>query len=118
MFARMDKAERVGTGFKRIKDILEKENLPFPKIESDTFCRVIFKRPVKSISSEKGSEKSSEKTSNRIISLIKENKHITTKEIADVLNLSTRAVEKHISILKKEKELKRIGPDKGGYWKV
>ena len=114
MFARMDKAERVGTGFKRIKDILEKENLPFPKIESDTFCRVIFKRPVKSLSSEKDSEK----TSSRIIGLIKENSHITTKEIADILNFSTRAIEKHISALKKEKKLKRIGPDKGGYWKI
>lgn len=118
MFARMDKAERVGTGFKRIKDILGKEKLPFPDIESDTFCRVIFKRPVKFKGSEKSSEKGSEKTREKIVNLIKENQYITTREIADTLNLSTRAVEKQISALKEERKLKRIGPDKGGYWKV
>lgn len=118
MFARMDKAERVGTGFKRIKYILEKVKLPFPDIESDTFCRVAFKRPVKFKGSEKSSEKGSEKTREKIIDLIKENQHITTKEIADALNLSTRAVEKQISALKEERKLKRIGPDKGGSWKV
>ena len=64
--------ECAGT-LERIKDILEKENLPFPEIESDTFCRVIFKRPVKSINSEKTVEKTVEK----ILSLIKENNKIT-----------------------------------------
>ena len=110
MFARMDKAERVGTGFKRIKDILEKENLPFPKIESDTFCRVMFKRPVKSMSSEKTREK--------IINLIKENKYITTEELANKTGLSVKGIEWNIQQLKAKKILKRVGPDKGGYWKV
>ena len=38
--------------------------------------------------------------------------------MAKFLNISRRAVAKQISELKKEGKLKRIGPDKGGHWKV
>jgi len=34
------------------------------------------------------------------------------------LNLTTRAIEKNLSKLKADGKLKRIGSDKGGYWKV
>jgi predicted HTH transcriptional regulator len=71
--------------------------------------------------SKKGSEKitkSSEKSSEKIIQLIKTNAHITIKELAEQLNISTRAVEKNISKLKAENRVERIGSDKGGHWKV
>lgn len=65
-------------------------------------------------SSEKGSEKSSEK----ILRLISENKYISAQELAEILGISSRAVEKQIANLKDKGLLKRVGPDKGGYWKV
>jgi len=63
---------------------------------------------------EKGSEKSSEK----IMRLIKANTQITIKDLAEQLNVSTRAIEKNISKLKTENRIERIGSDKGGYWKI
>lgn len=60
----------------------------------------------------------SEKSSEKIIKLMKQNKNITISDIAKRLNISTRAVEKQIAKLKKQNIIKRIGPDKGGYWEV
>jgi ATP-dependent DNA helicase RecG len=39
-------------------------------------------------------------------------------DMAISLNLSTKAIEKNIKQLKELKLIERIGPDKGGYWKV
>ncbi|MEA2013399.1 MAG: winged helix-turn-helix transcriptional regulator [Verrucomicrobiota bacterium] len=65
-----------------------------------------------------GSHKTLHKTLHKIIKLIEENSHITTSEMATKLNISRRAVAKHISQLKEEKKLKRVGPDKGGHWEI
>ncbi len=65
-----------------------------------------------------GSEKSSEKSSEKIAALMRANRAIGAKEIAQGLGISQRAVEKHIAALKQKGVLKRIGPDKGGYWEI
>ena len=54
----------------------------------------------------------------RILILIKENPYISKKELSKTIGISTTAIDKNITRLKKEGLLKRIGPDKGGYWKV
>lgn len=75
----------------------------------------------KEISSEIGSEKkdkSSEKTENVILQLLDIDPSMSIKELAEKIGLTTRAIEKQITRLKKEKRLERVGPDKGGYWKV
>ena len=46
------------------------------------------------------------------------NRSITIPELAEMLNLSTRTIEKQIVNLKDSKRIERIGPDKGGYWEV
>ena len=58
------------------------------------------------------------KSKEKILELVKANKNITTSEISKKLGLSTSGIEKQISKLKEEGVLKRIGPDKGGYWEV
>ena len=54
----------------------------------------------------------------KILGLIRKNKDITIEELAKELNLTTRAVDKNISKLKKQGRIKRVGPDKGGHWEV
>lgn len=54
----------------------------------------------------------------RILILIKENPYISKKELSKTIGISTTAIDKNITRLKKEGLLRRIGPDKGGYWKV
>jgi predicted HTH transcriptional regulator len=54
----------------------------------------------------------------QIILLIKENNHITIKELSDNLNVNEKTIKRDLSYLKNKKLLKRIGPDKGGYWEI
>jgi len=49
---------------------------------------------------------------------IKNNKHISIKEIADILSLSRDTINEHLSRLKRDKIIKRIGSARSGYWKV
>ncbi|WP_235833173.1 DUF977 family protein [Arcticibacter tournemirensis] len=60
----------------------------------------------------------SEKTSEKILSLIQKNKEITIEELAHMTGVSTRSVERNLSKLQRENRITRIGPDKGGSWKV
>lgn len=115
IFARMFRVERIGSGFKRIREYMNAAKLPFPEIESDSFFVIKFKRPVSDL---KGSEIGSEKSSEIIFGMIRKNNKISAKQIAGQLNISSRAVEKQIAKLKAEKKLKRVGSAKGGYWKV
>ncbi|MEA3318275.1 MAG: winged helix-turn-helix transcriptional regulator, partial [Bacteroidota bacterium] len=62
--------------------------------------------------------KTVEKTVEKIIEIINQNPKITAKEIQDVTGLTRRGVEYNLDKLKKEGILNRIGPDKGGYWKI
>jgi ATP-dependent DNA helicase RecG len=58
------------------------------------------------------------KSVEKIIILIKNNPHITQKEMAQQTGLSRRGVEKNIGILKKKGKIKRIGPANGGHWQI
>ena len=118
--------EKYGSGIKRIRDGFAKYGLQPPLFEvfQSGFRVTVYSNPEESsektsgkssvISTEKGTEKSSEK----IETLISKNPKITTKEMAVRLNISPRAVEKQIKNLKTAGKLERIGPDRGGYWKV
>ncbi len=75
-----------------------------------------------------GSEKSSEKTigaygmvreSNKsILDAIRQNANISAAEIAMSLGISSRTVEKRIRFMRENGIIRRVGPDKGGFWEV
>ena len=46
------------------------------------------------------------------------NTSISAVEIAQSIGISSRVVERHIATLKAEGRIKRVGPDKGGVWRV
>lgn len=62
------------------------------------------------------SEESSEQTP--LLALLAANPTLTAKQAAERLGLSPRAVEKQLAALKASGRLRRIGPNKGGYWQV
>ncbi len=63
-------------------------------------------------------EKTREKTREKILTLIAANPSITTAELADQLEITAKGIEWQISKLKKMGVLERIGPARGGHWKV
>ena len=50
--------------------------------------------------------------------IIIQNKNVTTEQMANLLNISRRAVAKHIKKLQEEGIIRRIGPDFGGHWEI
>ncbi len=54
----------------------------------------------------------------KILEAIKSNPKITQNELMEVTSLTRRGVEWNLAKLKKKGIIKRIGPAKGGYWKV
>jgi ATP-dependent DNA helicase RecG len=58
------------------------------------------------------------KTEDKIIAIARKSPSVSIPQIAEILGISTRAVEKQIRQLKENKCLCRIGPAKGGNWQV
>ncbi len=47
-----------------------------------------------------------------------ENPNITVMELKEIICISRKSILENISKLKNKNILERIGPDKGGYWKI
>ena len=54
----------------------------------------------------------------KIIQLLSEDGKLSAAALAEKLGISAKAVEKHLARLKADGIIERIGPAKGGYWKV
>jgi predicted HTH transcriptional regulator len=67
---------------------------------------------------QKSTEKSREKSTEKILMLMKNNPHITIRELIELIGIKERAIIKNINKLKAQNRLRREGPDKGGYWVV
>jgi ATP-dependent DNA helicase RecG len=70
---------------------------------------------------ERGVEKGVEKLSENqevIVKLIEKDRNISKEEMMKEGKLSKKTVEYNIKVLKDRGIIKRIGPDKGGYWEV
>ena len=126
LFSRIQFGEKMGTGFKRMKDICKAERTPFPDVEyTDIHFYITFKQSRKYLKmaevekrvGEKVGEKVTE-NQRKILELTNKNPHISAREISKVIGISQRKTEENISKLKQKGLLKRIGPDKGGYWKA
>ncbi len=132
IFRTINLAENAGSGFFKmesgwehhyhLKPIYE-EALDYYKL---TFpLRVVEKSlMLDSHMSEKMSEKNSnmsEKTVDileEILSSLKENPQITIEELSKNMGVTPRTIERNLKKLQVAEKLKRIGPDKGGFWQV
>ena len=68
---------------------------------------------------DKITQKTTQKTTQKILELIRENPYITRKELAKKIdNITEDGIKYYLKRLKEKGILKRIGPDKGGYWEI
>ena len=57
-------------------------------------------------------------TQKQIVEIIMKNPSVSIPQIAEQLNLNSRGVARHIKTLQENGIIRRVGPDKGGYWEV
>jgi len=124
LFFRLHKVERIGMGIRKMKEAMVAAGLREPIFEPNGFFRAIFQRSSelamkgKREGSEKRFGEGSEKSSEKILALLEKRRTASAREIAEILGLTPRAVEKHIAALKTADRLKRVGPARGGWWEV
>ncbi len=63
-------------------------------------------------------EKGSRKTASAIIDTLRNEPELTISELSEKLEISTRAIEKHLQALKRKGGLRRVGGRKNGAWEV
>ena len=66
---------------------------------------------------QKGREKTT-KSREKIVALLSEDGKLSATPLAEKIGISAKSVEKHLANLKADGIIERIGPAKGGYWKV
>jgi ATP-dependent DNA helicase RecG len=107
LFKGADLVEKVGSGIGKMRKAMKQAGLPAPKFEFTNFFTVIFRRPL-----------IPQKTTQKILELIKEKPRITRKELAEKIGISKDGIKFNLNQLKKQNKIKRVGPDKGGYWEI
>jgi len=63
-------------------------------------------------------ETGSGKTSGKILLALKEDGNLTIPELASLIGVTERSIERNIKKLQEERRLRRIGPAKGGHWEI
>ena len=111
LLARTDFMEKAGTGIKRVRNACSdngnKVNFNF----TDAFWITMH-------SNENVTENVTENREESILSLIKNDKAITTGKLAKLLKVTRRTIARDIENLKIAGKLRRIGSDKGGHWEI
>lgn len=139
IFFRLHKVERIGMGIQKMKEAMAASGLREPVFEPNGFFRATFQRSPEFALKEgkegfekKFGEKSEElverlvdklvdglaETQKKILQLIIEHPRISKKAMAEGIGISTTAIDKNLTTLKRRGLLRRIGPDKGGHWEV
>jgi ATP-dependent DNA helicase RecG len=122
-FFRAGYIEAWGRGIEKIKNECRLAKATEPEIKYDfggvmvTFTGEV---PVSDDVSNTGntSEKTGEKTGEKIIKLININPEITAAELSTLIGISIKGIEWHLTKMKNDHLIRRIGPDKGGYWEI
>lgn len=141
LFHRMGKVERLGSGIKRMRDLMAEAGLQRPRFETTSFFRAVFFRnpeyALKQAAGETSREKLGERLGERlgdklverlveklgeneakICHFLKTGKYSTMTSLAAAIGISTTAVEKNVAKLKKKGVIRRVGPARGGHWEV
>ena len=107
--------ESWGRGINKIKKEFSENGMEVPVYKEEMGgMSVYIKRRVSNVSSKEASQKMSQK----IIDLIKEDPNISTQDMADIIGIDRRNIARNLKKLQENGIVKRIGPDKGGYWEV
>ena len=126
LMQRMDLVEKIGSGLVRINEMMEEYLLPHPVIDvSDVYFGISFERPdLQKMTVEqrmKEYKKVTEKVTEKekfVMGFIEKNNEVTIQEIVENMKISRKSVNVYIKKLKEKGLIERIGPDKGGYWKI
>ena len=124
MFFRAGQIEAWGRGIERIFSACTSVGIPPPALRCEQkglWIDFEFGPAADLLSQEAGEktrDKTREKTRDKILELIRVDPCISMENIATSLGLTRKGVEWQVRKLKQSGLLRRVGPDKGGYWEL
>lgn len=148
LFERIQMVEQIGSGISRIREAMEKASLPNPVFKTEGMFTLVLKRPshskypsasedtrveneitrveIEDTRVEKTNPRvenentrvETKSTRDKIIELIREDKSITTPELANKLGITVKGVEYHLDRLKKDSIIRHVGSTKAGAWEI
>jgi hypothetical protein len=104
--------------WRRMKNAMQAAKLPLPEFSTDGIFTVTLKRATVEETVGETVEETVLDTVELILKSMKTNPKVTTRELEAITGLSRRGIEYHLDKLKKNKLIERIGPTKGGTWKI
>ena len=120
--------EKWGSGFKRIYEECQRENVKVEfKIKKNGFSVVFYRKTDEELYDLTQNEKNNSAigtengtqidTENLILEILKKTPDMTQKELSEKTNISLRTVKRIIQQLKEKGIIERVGSDRKGYWK-
>lgn len=111
--------EKSGTGLSRVDDLCKKENIDWTFEKINNGFKFIFKRKTvtKNDSISNDIHLNLTKDENTVLEIIKNNPKIKIDDIATILNVSSRTIQRGIKKMASLGIIERVGT-KSGYWKV
>jgi ATP-dependent DNA helicase RecG len=111
----------LGSGIKRALDAWPQVDFIDDR-DGCLFTATVHRKPVGELTlvirSPKTSGKMSGKTSGKILAALKEDGYLTIPDLASMIGVTERSIERNIKKLQEQNRLRRIGPAKGGYWEA
>lgn len=110
--------EKYGSGIQRIINYFKEEQLPTPEFQniSDGFMVTVYSGSFSRLGDKLGDKLGDNQL--LIMQSLKNNPYLSLSQLSKIMGLSQTAIENNIAKLKGLGLLKRIGPDKGGYWEI
>ena len=112
--------ETFGSGIKKIYSLCEDEKVKVFYENHENDFMIGFSRKEIGINEEEKSKdnKNLDEREIKLLELIKENPYITNEELGHKFNVAPRTIARNISNLKNKDLIRRVGSNKGGYWKI
>ncbi|MBW6481546.1 MAG: putative DNA binding domain-containing protein [Vicingaceae bacterium] len=123
IFRSMGLIEKYGSGILRIINYFKEAKLPKPtfKNQSNGFVVTVFAKN-KNLTTQNVPENVPKNVPKKrlhlIVQLIKKDTHVSMLELSKKIGVTHKTIKRDIEKLKTQGVLKRIGPAKGGYWKI
>lgn len=115
--------EKYGSGIQRVLNYFKQENREMPafqNISGGFMVTVYAEKVVEKVVEKTVGLKMDGLTDNqiRILEEMKQQPTVSASDLSDRIGISKRKVQVNIRILREKTLIKRIGPDKGGYWEL
>jgi len=117
MFKECGFIEKYGSGISRIKQLCKEYGLANPifKEMQKGFKVIVYKKTTQETTQETKKRLS---TKEKILIALKKESSLTREDLANQIGVSSNAIKQHLSKLKEENKIKRVGSTKSGYWEV